>query len=44
MGRGPKPNLVVFEDVHWADDATLDLLRLFGRRIGRTRALAIATY
>ncbi len=26
--------LVVFEDVHWADEATIDLLRYLGRRIG----------
>src|SRR5687768_5534808 len=25
-----RPALVVFEDVHWADEATLDLLRLLG--------------
>jgi predicted ATPase len=37
-------NLVVFEDVHWADDATLDLLRYLGRRLDTTRSLLIATY
>ncbi len=38
--------LVVFviEDAHWADEATLDLLRFLGRRIGVTRALVIVTY
>jgi DNA-binding CsgD family transcriptional regulator len=36
--------LLVFEDVHWADEATLDLLRFLGRRIGGTRALLVATY
>jgi DNA-binding CsgD family transcriptional regulator/tetratricopeptide (TPR) repeat protein len=40
----PSPKLVVLEDVHWADDATLDLLRFVGRRIGDTRGLVIATY
>lgn len=39
-----KPMVVVFEDVHWADEATLDLLRFLGRRIGNTRTLLIATY
>lgn len=38
------PRLLVFEDVHWADEATLDLLRFLGRRLGSTRALLIATY
>ncbi len=36
--------IVVIEDVHWADDATLDLLKFLGRRIQRTRSLLIATY
>jgi DNA-binding CsgD family transcriptional regulator/tetratricopeptide (TPR) repeat protein len=38
------PTVAVFEDVHWADDATLDLLRFLGRRIGGTSTLLIATY
>ena len=36
--------LVVFEDMHWADEATLDLLKYFGRRIHRTRAMLAITY
>src|SRR5438874_2470938 len=36
--------LVVFEDVHWADEATLDLLKYLGRRIDRTHALLAVTY
>ena len=36
--------LVVFEDIHWADEATLDLLKYLGRRIQRTRAMLAATY
>ncbi len=39
-----RPVVVVFEDVHWADEATLDLLKYLGRRIQRTRALLILTY
>jgi DNA-binding CsgD family transcriptional regulator/tetratricopeptide (TPR) repeat protein len=35
--------VLVLEDVHWADDATLDLLRFLGRRIATTRALVVAT-
>jgi DNA-binding CsgD family transcriptional regulator len=38
------PVLAVFEDVHWADEATLDLLRFLGRRIARTEALLVMTY
>src|SRR6204780_915384 len=36
--------LVVFEDMHWADEATLDLLMYLGRRIHRTRAMLAVTY
>ncbi|HFQ93545.1 MAG TPA: ATP-binding protein, partial [Anaerolineae bacterium] len=38
------PGIVLFEDIHWADEATLDLLKFLGRRIQRTRTLLIATY
>lgn len=38
------PHILVFEDVHWADDATLDLLRYLGRRLDTTRTLLVATY
>ncbi|MEZ4570099.1 MAG: AAA family ATPase [Thermomicrobiales bacterium] len=40
----PRPCLAIFEDVHWADEATLDLLRYVGRRIRETHALLVATY
>jgi DNA-binding CsgD family transcriptional regulator len=36
--------LLVLEDVHWADQATLDVLRVLGRRIDSTDALVLATY
>ncbi|HYC38443.1 MAG TPA: AAA family ATPase [Usitatibacter sp.] len=36
--------VVVFEDMHWADEATLDLVKFLGRRIGDTRALLVLTY
>jgi len=36
--------LVVFEDMHWADEATLDLLKYLGRRIQRVRALLVVSY
>lgn len=37
-------SVLVIEDLHWADDATLDLLRYISRRIGQVPALAVATY
>jgi len=30
---GNRPILLVLEDVHWADDATLGVLRCVGRRV-----------
>lgn len=36
--------VVVFEDLHWADEATLDLLRYLGRRVGSTKALLVCSY
>jgi predicted ATPase len=38
------PCVVVLEDLHWADEATLDFLRFVGRRIQRTRCLVVATF
>jgi DNA-binding CsgD family transcriptional regulator len=38
------PTVVVLEDVHWADGATLDVLRLLGRRVPGVPALVIASY
>jgi DNA-binding CsgD family transcriptional regulator len=36
--------VVVVEDVHWADDATLDMLRFVARRVRSLHALVIVTY
>ena len=36
--------LLVLEDLHWADEATLDLLRFLGRRLSGLRALLVVTY
>ncbi|SEF95669.1 regulatory protein, luxR family [Nonomuraea solani] len=37
-------NVVVVEDVHWADEATLDLLRFLARRLSNAPVLIIVTY
>jgi predicted ATPase len=37
-------NVVVVEDIHWADEATMDLLRFAGRRLRDTRVLLIVTF
>ena len=36
--------LLVIEDVHWADEATLDLLKFLGRRINKLNSLLVITY
>jgi DNA-binding CsgD family transcriptional regulator/tetratricopeptide (TPR) repeat protein len=39
-----RPTALVLEDVHWADDATLDVVRFIGRRIARLPAVLVLTY
>lgn len=39
-----KLSLVLIEDIHWADEATLDFIRYFIRRITRMRCLLVITY
>lgn len=38
------PVLVVVEDAHWADDATLDWLKHLGRRVERTHAVLAISF
>ncbi|CRZ13953.1 ATP-binding protein [Mycolicibacterium neworleansense] len=35
------PSILVIDDMHWADQGTVDLLRYMLRRIGRTRSLIV---
>ena len=45
MGRALRgTSIVVLEDLHWADEATLDFVQLLGRRVAGMPALVIATY
>lgn len=39
-----QPTLLFIEDIHWADEATLDLIRFLTRRLARTSILIVATY
>lgn len=39
-----KISLVIFEDIQWADEATLDFIKFFARRISQLRCLFILTY
>jgi predicted ATPase len=38
------PTVLVLEDLHWADEATLDMLRLLGRRVSGVPALVLGTH
>ncbi len=44
LSSAPGTTLVVFEDAHWADQATLDLLRFLGRRLRDRRVFLLVTY
>lgn len=39
-----EPTLLILEDVHWADEATFDLLRFLGRRLEGLPIVLVATY
>ncbi|HEX6221555.1 MAG TPA: AAA family ATPase [Acidimicrobiia bacterium] len=39
-----RPIVMVIEDIHWADEATLDFLRFIGRRVSDSKAMVICTY
>jgi ATP/maltotriose-dependent transcriptional regulator MalT len=39
-----KPVIIIIEDIHWADEATLDFIKFFARRIGRIHCLFILSY
>lgn len=44
LAASDQPTVLVFEDVHWADETSLDLLRFLGRRVGTLNAMVVATY
>jgi len=43
LSGGP-PTVLVIEDVHWADDATLDVLRYLARRIAGLPAVVVLSF
>ena len=42
LGRGP--TVAVIEDLHWADDATLDAMRYLARRVTSIPVVLVATF
>ncbi|MBS1661454.1 MAG: AAA family ATPase [Bacteroidetes bacterium] len=44
LGTLKKATIIVFEDIHWADEATLDFIKFLARRITRVHCLFILTY
>jgi ATP/maltotriose-dependent transcriptional regulator MalT len=44
LSRSDMPTILVVEDIHWADDATLDALRFVARRLQRLRAVVVLSY
>lgn len=38
------PTLIVLEDLHWADEATLDAIAYLGRRLEQTNSIVVLTY
>ncbi|MCH7586255.1 MAG: AAA family ATPase [Acidobacteria bacterium] len=44
LSRSLRPTVLVVEDTHWADEATFDVIKYLGRRIGGTNGLLILTY
>jgi len=40
----PRPVVVIVEDAHWADDASLDVIRYLARRVERLPAMLVVSY
>lgn len=44
LSRSAAPTILVIEDVHWADEATLDLIKFLGRRLRHLPVMLIVSY
>jgi DNA-binding CsgD family transcriptional regulator/tetratricopeptide (TPR) repeat protein len=44
LRHSKRPVAMVIEDIHWADDATLDFLKYVGRRVSASKGMVICTY
>ena len=44
LEAAPRPTILVVEDIHWADEATIDAITVIGRRIATLPALLLLTF
>lgn len=44
LEKAQQPIILIFEDVHWADYATLDLFKFLGRRISFLKCLLVISF
>lgn len=44
LSRRLRTTVLTFEDIHWADEATLDVIKYVGRRIAQTSGMLVLTY
>ena len=44
LEKSEQPIILIFEDAHWADNATLDLFKFLGRRISFLNCLLVISY
>jgi DNA-binding CsgD family transcriptional regulator/tetratricopeptide (TPR) repeat protein len=44
LGELSRDTVMVVEDAHWADEATLDVLRFIGRRVTGTASVVLVTF
>ncbi len=44
LRSGPAPTVLVLEDVHWADQATIDVITVIGRRLTGLPIVLVLTY
>ena len=44
LSASTKPVILLFEDIHWADEATIDLIKFLARRIHQYKCLFLLTY
>ncbi len=44
LARLAAPVVIAIEDVHWADEATLDLIKFLGRRLHRLGVMLVISY